>query len=132
MKRKVLVIIGIILLIIVIGLALNVEIKKKFIKSDTIVEIENRGYNSSDIKNIKIDHSYINKILSYSEWRISVEFEKKPNMYFWFTYKNKKIIFQDVSAEPMLDKEETIKYSEKFKQGNLLKDWITNYNFFVK
>ena len=43
MKRKVSVIIGIILLIIVIGLALNVEIKKKFIKSDTIVEIENRG-----------------------------------------------------------------------------------------
>ena len=122
MKKKVLVIIGITLLIIVIGLTLNVEIRKKFIRSDTIVEIENRGYNSSDIKNIKIEHSYINKILSYNEWRISVEFEKKTNMYFWFTYKNRRIIFQGVSAEPMLDKEETIEYSEKFKHGNLLKD----------
>ncbi len=111
--------IGVILLII-IGFKLNVEISKKFIKSDTYVELENRGYNSSDVKNIKIEHSYINKILSYNEWRISVEFEEVPNIYFWFTYRNNQVIFEGVSSKPMLDKESVIEYSESFKKGKLL------------
>ena len=107
---------------IVIGLILNVFVMKKFIKSYTIVEIENKGYNSSDISNIEIKHSYINKILSYNEWIISIEFEKEPNVYFWFTYKDNKILFEGVSSEPLLDKDEVIEYSEKYKQGKLLQE----------
>ena len=56
----------------------------------------------------------------YSIWRISVEFEQKPDILFWFTYRDNKIIFQGVSSEPMLDKEEILDYSEKFKNGTLL------------
>ena len=109
-----------VIFLITIGIIVNVEISKKFIKSDTYVELENRGYNSSDVKNIKIKHSYINKILSYNEWRISVEFEEVPNIYFWFTYRNNQVIFEGVSSEPMLDKESVIEYSESFKKGKLL------------
>lgn len=73
------------------------------------------------ISEIKIKHSYLNRILSYNEWRISVEFVEEPNVLFWFTYRDGKIIFQGVSSEPMLDKESILDYSERFKNGTLLK-----------
>ena len=104
----------------IIVLGINVLVQKKFIKTYTYTELENRGYTARDVSEIKINHSYINKILSYNEWRISVEFEKKPDIFFWFTYRDNKIIFQGVSSEPMLDKESVIDYSEKFKNGTLL------------
>ena len=110
----------IVLLILIILLYLNVLIQKKFIKTYTYTELENRGYTPQDVSEIKIDHSYINRILSYNEWRISLEFEEKPDILFWFTYRENKIIFQGVSPEPMLDKEEIKDYSEKFKNGTLL------------
>lgn len=119
-RKKVFKIIIIILLFFIVVLGLNVFIQQKFIKTYTYTELENRGYVSQDVSEIKIKHSYINRILSYNEWRISVEFEQKPDILFWFTYRDNKIIFQGVSSEPMLDKEEILDYSEKFKNGTLL------------
>ena len=110
----------IILLLVIFVLVFNVLIQQKFIKTYTYTELENRGYTTQDVKEIKIKHSYLNKILSYNEWRISVEFEKEPNILFWFTYRDNKIIFQGVSSEPMLDKESILDYSERFKDGTLL------------
>jgi len=121
MKRKnIFKIIIIILLGIIILLCMNVFVQKKFIKTYTYTELENRGYTAQDVNQIKINHSYLNKILSYNEWRISVEFKKEPDILFWFTYRDDKIVFQGVSSEPMLDKEEISDYSEKFKNGTLL------------
>lgn len=119
-RKKVFKIIIIILLFFIVVLGLNVFIQQKFIKTYTYTELENRGYVSQDVSEIKIKHSYINRILSYNEWRISVEFEKKPNILFWFTYRDNKIIFQGVSSESMLDKETILDYSERFKNGSLL------------
>ena len=119
-RKKVFKIIIIILLFFIVVLGLNVFIQQKFIKTYTYTELENRGYVSQDVSEIKINHSYINRMLSYNEWRISVEFEQKPDILFWFTYRDNKIIFQGVSSEPMLDKEEILDYSEKFKNGTLL------------
>lgn len=119
-NKKVFKIIVVVLLVIIFLLYLNVFVQKRFIKTYTYTELENRGYTSQDISKIKIDHSYINLLLSYNEWRISVEFEKEPDVLFWFTYKDKRIVFQGVSSEPMLDKEEIRDYSEKFKNGTLL------------
>ena len=119
-KKKIFITIIIILLAIVVGLTLNVFIQQKFIKTYTYTELENRGYTAQDVSDIKIKHSYINKILSYNEWRISVEFEEEPNILFWFTYKNDKIVFQGVSSEHMLDKESILDYSERYKNGTLL------------
>lgn len=83
-------------------------------------ELENRGYTAQDVSEIIIKHSYLNRILSYNEWIISVEFKKEPDVLFRFTYRNDKIIFEGVSSEPMLDKEEILDYSERFKNGTLL------------
>jgi len=119
-KKKLFTIIIIILLLLIVGLCLNVFIQRKFIKTYTYTELENRGYTAQDVSEIKINHSYLNKLLSYNEWRISVEFEKEPDILFWFTYRDNKIVFQGVSSEPMLDKESILDYSERFKNGTLL------------
>jgi len=119
-KKKLLITIIIILLLLIVGLCLNVFIQQKFIKTYTYTELENRGYTTQDVSEIKIKHSYINRLLSYNEWRISVEFEKEPNILFWFTYRDGKIVFQGVSSEPMLDKESILDYSERYKKGTLL------------
>jgi len=119
-RKKVLITTLIALIVFAVVLCLNVFIQQKFIKTYTYTELENRGYTTQDVSEIKIKHSYINRILSYNEWRISVEFEEEPNILFWFTYRDNKIVFQGVSSEPMLNKEEIIDYSEKFKNGTLL------------
>lgn len=119
-KKNIFITILIILFLLIVGLCFNVFIQRKFIKTYTYTELENRGYTAQDVSEIKINHSYINKLLSYNEWRISVEFEKEPDILFWFTYRDNKIVFQGVSSEPMLDKESTLDYSERFKNGTLL------------
>ena len=106
--------------LIMVALCLNVFVQQKFIKTYTFTELEYRGYTAQDVSEIKIMHSYLNRILSYNEWRISVEFVEEPNVLFWFTYRDGKIIFQGVSSEPMLAKEAILDYSERFKNGTLL------------
>lgn len=119
-KKKLIKTIVIVLLLIVFCLCLNVFIQRKLIKTYTYTELENRGYTAQDISEIKVNHSYLNKILSYNEWRISVEFDKEPDILFWFTYKDHKIVFQGVTSKPMLDKDEIRNYSERYKNGTLL------------
>ena len=119
-RKKVLIATLIALIMFTVVLCLNVFIQQKFIKTYTYTELEYRGYMAQDVSEIKIDHSYLNRILSYNEWRISVEFVKEPDVLFWFTYRDDKIIFQGVSSEPMLDKESVLDYSERFKNGTLL------------
>ncbi len=119
-KKKAFIIGVVVLVVIVFALNLNVFVVKKFIKTYTYAELENRGYTAQDVSEIIIKHSYLNRILSYNEWIISVEFKKEPDVLFRFTYRNDKIIFEGVSSEPMLDKEEILDYSERFKNGTLL------------
>ena len=119
-KKKVLIISGVVLAVIVFALSLNVFIMQKFVKTYTYTELEYRGYTTQDVREIKIKHSYLNRILSYNEWIIFVEFNKKPDILFQFIYRDDKIIFEGVSSEPMLDKEELLDYSERFKNGTLL------------
>ena len=123
MKRnRIMIGIVIVFVVVFVGLSLNVFVQQKFIRTYTYTELENRGYTSQDVEKIEIKHSYLNRILSYNEWRISVEFEQEPDVLFWFTYRNDAIVFQGVSSEPMLDKEEIIDYSERFKNGTLLEE----------
>ena len=107
--------------IFILLLGINVIVQQKFIRTYTYTELEYRGYTSQVIHEIEIKHSYLNRLLSYNEWRISVEFKEVPNIFFWFTYRDNKIVFQGVSADENLSKEDTLDYSERFKNGILLK-----------
>ena len=119
MKRKRILIT--VVIVIVAALFLNVFVRQKFITTYTYTELEYRGYTTQDVKEIEIEHSYLNRILGYNEWRISVEFENIPDILFWFTYRDGKIVFQGVSSDPLLDKESILDYSERFKNGTLFK-----------
>lgn len=119
-KKRALIISMGVFVVIVLVLSLNVFIMQKFIKTYTYAELEYKGYTAQDVSEIKIKHSYLNRILSYNEWIISVEFEKEPDILFQFTYRDDKIIFEGVSSELMLDKAEILGYSERFKIGTLL------------
>ena len=119
-KKTALIISAVVLVIIVFALSLNVFVMQEFIKTYTYTELEYRGYTAQDVSEIKVKHSYLNRILTYNEWIISVEFEEEPDILFQFTYRDDKIIFEGVSSEPMLDKEELLDYSERFKNGTLL------------
>ena len=119
-KKRALIISMGVFVVIVLVLSLNVFIMQKFIKTYTYAELEYKGYTAQDVSEIKIKHSYLNRILSYNEWIISVEFKKEPDILFQFTYRDDKIIFEGVSSELMLDKDEILGYSERFKIGTLL------------
>ena len=119
-KKKVFMISVVVLVVILFALNLNVLVMQKFIKTYTYTELEYRGYTTQDVSEIKITHSYLNRILSYNEWIISVEFKKEPDILFEFTYRDDKIIFEGVNSQPLLDKEEILDYSERFKNGTLL------------
>lgn len=119
-KKKAFIISVSVLVVIVFVLSLNVFVMQNHIKKYTYTELEYRGYTAQDVSKIKVKHSYLNRILSYNEWIISVEFKKEPGIFFGFTYQDDKIIFEGVSSDPMLDKEEILDYLEKFKNATLL------------
>ena len=119
MKKKVIIVVAIFLLS-VIGLMIYPVAKKNTVKENTIAYVVSLGYPVESINGVEVLHSYANKFLGFNEWRINVEFEKEPNILFWFTYRDKQIIYQGVSSDPMMDKEDVIAYSEKFKSGTLL------------
>lgn len=121
-KKKAYMISAVVLAAIVFALSLNVFVMKKFIRTYTYTELEYRGYAPQDVREIKIEHSYLNRILSYDEWIISVEFRKEPDILFAFTYRDDKIIFEGVRSESMLDKEEVLAYSDSFKNGTLFEE----------
>ena len=73
-KKRALIISMGVFVVIVLVLSLNVFIMQKFIKTYTYAELEYKGYTAQDVSEIKIKHSYLNRILSYNEWIISVEF----------------------------------------------------------
>lgn len=118
--HKRLITITVLICVITALLTINVSLNRKIIYRNTVEEIERQGYRESDIKNIKIDHSYLRRLLSYNELRIAVEFNKIEDIYFWFTSRKGHIIFEGIASEPMLDKEMIIYYSEQYKNGTLL------------
>lgn len=123
MKKKRCLFTVIALLLAVLVLAVYPLAKENTIRESTSDYVVSLGYPAESIKEIKVLHSYTNRILGFNEWRISVEFKEKPNLWFWFTYRKDAILYQGVSAEPMLkDKDIVIEYSERFKAGTLLSD----------
>ena len=119
MKKRTSFIIATTILLIIIGVMSYKVIAGNNIKNKTYEFLETKGYNKNDISNIEVKHSFLNKILSYNEWRIFVEFESEPDIIFAFTYRNKEIIKQGVTSDDLLDKDEIREYDEKFKNGEL-------------
>ena len=87
------------------------------VRNKTYGYLEQKGYSKSDISGVEIKHSFLNKLLSYNEWRIFVTFQKEPDIVFAFTYRNGEILRQGVTGEELLGKDEILDYEEKLESG---------------
>ncbi len=128
MKRKILIIVGIVLALALITVSFLFMFGKDN-KNDESVEqmtyayLEDLGYTENDIEDIEVEHSYINKLLGYNEWRIFVEFESVSDIIFAFTYRNKKIIMQGIKSEKsQLSIEKIEEYRNNLNNGKLKAD----------
>lgn len=61
-------------------------------------------YTAEQIKNIDVNHSFLNIILSYNEWIIKVQYVDEPNAIYSHTIKDGKIVETGVSDD--VDKED--------------------------
>ena len=118
MKKRVIILL-MMLTIILVSVILYKAIAGNEIKSRTIDYLEEKGYTAHDISSIEINHSFINKLLSFNEWRIFVVFKSEPDIVFAFTYRNEEIIRQGVSSNSLLEKEEILSFEKRFDAGDL-------------
>lgn len=119
MKKKLKISLGIILVLALTIVSYKL-IASNSIKDKTYSHLETIGYTQNDIDNVKIKHSFLNKLLGYNEWRIFVEFESEPDIIFAFTYRDKQIIRQGITSKvTQLDIAEIEEYDSKFDNGEL-------------
>lgn len=107
-----------ILVIMIVGLILYPLIAKFTIKNMAKEFLQEKGYVEKDIKNIKVEHSYLNRILSYDEWSILVEFTSLPDIEYSFTKKDGKILFRGL-FDSSKSKAELKELEDKYENGNL-------------
>lgn len=117
MKR--LIAVCVVIVILVTAIFAYKEIGGKAIESKTYEHLLTKGYDREDVLDIEVLHSFVNKLLSYNEWRICVRFKAEPNVEFWYTYRNQEILRQGVSGTPLLDKDEMQEYDRKYDSGEL-------------
>ena len=48
--------------------------------------LQTRGYSVSEIRSIKVQHSFLNIILGYQEWGAMVEFEDEPAVFYHYGF----------------------------------------------
>lgn len=53
--------------------------------------LKEKGYRYDEISNIEVYHSFINKIISNSEWHIYVKYENESSVIYSYSYENGEI-----------------------------------------
>ncbi len=114
MKKLILLIMAVLLILTM------VSCNESNVEGKTYEYLETQGYTKDDIQSLQVDHSFVNKLLGYNEWRIFVEFKSEPDIIFAFTYRDGEIIRQGIKSDMrQLDKDEIKAYDEKFDNGEL-------------
>ena len=107
-----------IIIVFIVALLSYPFIGKMYLSNKTRNFLEIQGCFKNDIKNIKVVHSYLNKILGYAEWNILVEFVSEPKIKYSFTPNNSQIVFRGV-IDHTKSKEELKTLEDKFIDGEL-------------
>lgn len=110
----------IILMIVVIGVIAYVGLCRCIIMNRVNKYIAAKGYSISNIKDLDIRRSFLNRVLGYDEWGILVEFDKAPDVFFCFSYRKGEVSFEGVETVYTEDKVSILEYSERFENGTLL------------
>ena len=103
MKKAVIIIVTV-LAIVVISPFLYVSIGEKNAEKLMWEHLGNKGYTTEQIKNIDINHSFLNVILSYNEWNIKVQYADEPDAIYGYTIRDGKIVESGVTGD--VDKED--------------------------
>lgn len=104
MKNKFLRVFCAFIAVVVVVSNLYVVVVSNMIKGKMLDYLKQENYSEPEIQSIKVKHSFINKMLSYSEWKISVVYTDEPESTYRFTLRNGNIVETGVSTT--LDKEE--------------------------
>ena len=81
------------LLFIILGSLSYVYIGKANINHKLEIHLKDKGYEDSEVKSIKVVHSFLNVVLSFNEWVIRVVYNDEPNAVYFYNYK-KGSVFQ--------------------------------------
>lgn len=60
--------------------------------------LDEKGYTQTEIQSIDVNHSFLNIILSYDEWKISVIYADEPTSIYYYGIKNDSIVEGGVSG----------------------------------
>ena len=73
-----------------------------------------QGYTDADISRYTISHSFLNRILSYPEWRIEVVFADEPDVVYEYGYWNGDVSQGSAHSDRIREKEDlfTLKHYE--------------------
>lgn len=75
--------------------------------------LKDKGYKDSEVKSTEVRHSFMNVVLSYNEWTISVIYNDEPNASYYYFYdkgsisqggisgRTKNDVYKHVEPEPL-------------------------------
>lgn len=97
-KNKVFIVCGALLVVAIIISNLYVGIRSNQIENKMWDYLKENNYVETEIKSVDVKHSYMNVLLSYNEWVISVVFEDEPESVYKYTLRDGEIVQSGVSG----------------------------------
>jgi hypothetical protein len=97
MKRKGIILTGIVA-VIILSCAIYVFAGTKKAEKLMWEYLDEKGYTTTEIKSIDVNHSFLNIILSYNEWNIAVVYSDEPTSIYSYHIKNDSIVEGGVSG----------------------------------
>lgn len=97
-KKKVCIVCGVMVAIIILSGCLYVGIQGKNIENRMWDYLKENGYEEAEIKSVDVKHSFMNVLLSYNEWIVDVVFEDEPTSVYKYTMKDGAIVQSGVSG----------------------------------
>lgn len=87
MKRKN-IIVACIVAVLILSCAIYVFVGTKNAEKLMWEYLGEKGYTQAEIQSINVNHSFMNIILSYNEWSISVVYTDEPTSIYYYHIKN--------------------------------------------
>lgn len=98
MKRKGIIILVCIVAVIAVSCTIYVFAGTKKAENLMSEYLDVKGYTQTEIQSIDINHSFINMVLSYNEWNITVIYTDEPTSIYSYNMKDGNIIEGGVSG----------------------------------
>ncbi len=97
MKRKGIILAGIVV-VIILSCAIYVFTGTKKAEKLMWEYLDEKGYTTTEIISIDVNHSFLNIILSYNEWNITVVYSDEPTSIYGYHIRNDNIVEGGVSG----------------------------------